>query len=79
VVTVHQITGKLAQLPRNDRGTIMVRQGKGQKDRMVPIGERAIAWIERYINEVRPILEAGDSEGNTPFLTDGGKPSRRTK
>ena len=32
-----------------DRGTIMVRQGKGQKDRMVPIGERALAWIERYV------------------------------
>ncbi len=28
-----------------ERGTLMVRQGKGKKDRMVPIGERAIAWI----------------------------------
>ena len=36
------------------RGTIMVRLGKGQKDRMVPIGARAIAWIEKYIQEVRP-------------------------
>jgi integrase/recombinase XerD len=57
-----------------DRGTIMVRQGKGQKDRMVPIGERALAWIERYLEEVRFILEAGDTEGNTLFLTDVGKP-----
>ena len=37
----------------------MVRQGKAQKDRMAPIGEQAIAWIERYVNEVRPKLEAG--------------------
>lgn len=29
-----------------ERGTIMVRQGKGRKDRMVPIGERAIAWTQ---------------------------------
>ena len=57
-----------------DRGTIMVRQGKGQKDRMVPIGERALAWIERYVAEVRPLLEAGDTEGNTLFLTDLGQP-----
>ena len=32
-----------------ERGTVMVRQGKGKKDRMVPIGERALAWIERYL------------------------------
>ena len=57
-----------------DRGTIMVRQGKGQKDRMVPIGERALAWIERYVEEVRPILEAGDTEDNTLLLTDLGRP-----
>ena len=31
-----------------ERGTLMVRLGKGKKDRMVPIGERAIAWVERY-------------------------------
>ena len=59
-----------------DRGTIMVREGKGQKDRMVPIGERALAWIGRYVHEVRPLLESGDSEGHTLFLTDRGKPFR---
>ena len=62
-----------------DRGTIMVRQGKGQKDRMVPIGERALAWIERYVAQVRPILEAGDTEDNTLFLTDLGRPFRATR
>ena len=25
----------------------MVRQGKGKKDRVIPIGERALAWIEQ--------------------------------
>ena len=28
-----------------DRGLILVRQGKGKKDRYVPIGERAAAWL----------------------------------
>lgn len=30
--------------------------GKGSKERIVPIGELAIEWIERYIKESRPIL-----------------------
>jgi len=32
-----------------DRGLIVVRQGKGKKDRYVPIGERATAWLQKYI------------------------------
>src|SRR5262245_30889702 len=32
-----------------ERGTVTVRNGKGRKDRTVPIGERALSWIERYI------------------------------
>ena len=38
------------------RGTVFIRKGKGQKDRMVPIGERALSWIDRYLEEVRPQL-----------------------
>lgn len=30
------------------------RVGKGKKDRMVPTGERALAWVDKYIREVRP-------------------------
>ena len=37
-----------------ERGTVMIRQGKGSKDRMIPIGERALAWIQKYLDEVRP-------------------------
>ena len=36
------------------RETVMIRQGKGQKDRVAPIGRRALAWVLRYLNEVRP-------------------------
>jgi len=31
-----------------ERRTLHIRQGKGKKDRMVPVGSRAIAWLERY-------------------------------
>ncbi|WP_057896309.1 site-specific tyrosine recombinase XerD [Liquorilactobacillus oeni] len=30
--------------------------GKGQKERIIPIGDQAIHWLERYLNEVRPKL-----------------------
>jgi integrase/recombinase XerD len=39
-----------------ERGTMMIRLGKGKKDRVVPIGERAIAFVDRYVNEARPGL-----------------------
>jgi integrase/recombinase XerD len=34
-------------------GTVFVRQGKGKKDRMVPIGERALLWVGQYLDKVR--------------------------
>jgi len=46
-----------------DRGTIMIRQGKGKKDRMIPIGDRALAWIDKYLTEVRSELVAGIDDG----------------
>ena len=30
-----------------DRTTLTIRQGKGRKDRVIPIGERALAWIDK--------------------------------
>jgi integrase/recombinase XerD len=57
-----------------ERGTVVIRQGKGKKDRMIPIGERALAWINRYQVEVRPGLLVGDRAGDVLFLTHLGKP-----
>jgi integrase/recombinase XerD len=39
-----------------ERGTLMVRQGKDKKDRMILIGDRALAWLDKYLIEVRPTL-----------------------
>jgi len=35
------------------KGTLMVRNGKGGKDRVVPLGEEAIRWVKRYLKRVR--------------------------
>lgn len=49
---------ELANLHQSDldrtRGTLHVRLGKGKKDRFVPIGERAMAWVAKYEREARP-------------------------
>lgn len=55
-----------------DRGTLLVRQGKGRKDRMIPIGERALHWVQRYREEVRPDFACGADDG-TLFLTTLGE------
>jgi integrase/recombinase XerD len=54
------------------RRLVMVREGKGKRDRVVPIGERAAAWVEKYLQEARPRLLIGDTEAL--FLTDYGEP-----
>jgi len=56
-----------------ERGTVMIRQGKGKKDRMIPIGERALAWIDRYRETVRPELVVGRDHAML-FLTNTGEP-----
>lgn len=39
-----------------DKKLLAIRQGKGRKDRVVPVGERALSWIEKYLHDVRPLL-----------------------
>lgn len=55
-----------------DRGTLLIRLGKGKKDRMIPIGERAVAWVERYISDVRPTHVMKSAE-KALFLTATGE------
>src|SRR6185312_12417955 len=38
---------------------VHVRDGKGRKDRMIPLGEEAAHWIGRYLREARPELARG--------------------
>lgn len=55
------------------RGSLFVRQGKGARDRFVPIGERACSWVQRYLDGVRPGLEIRPHQ-TTLFLSMTGGP-----
>jgi integrase/recombinase XerD len=55
-----------------ERGTLLVRSGKGKKDRFVPIGARALAWIDKYLAEARPLL-ARHAETPLVFVTKNGR------
>jgi len=55
-----------------DRSVVFIREGKGQKDRYTPIGERALSWIEKYLVEVRSAHDCSRSE-NALFLTVYGE------
>ena len=55
-----------------DRGTVLIRKGKGKKDRMIPIGERALRWVEKYLTEARPELVV-EPDGGVLFLTGEGE------
>ncbi len=56
-----------------EREVLLVRLGKGKKDRVVPVGERALVWLRRYLDDVRPKLLVGPDEG-VLFLTGAGLP-----
>ena len=59
-------------------GALTVRGGKGGRDRVVPLGARAAAWLDRYLEEVRPVLVTGRDEGHC-FLTDFGEPFEKNR
>ena len=50
--------------------------GKGGKERLVPIGRRAIGAIAIYLRELRPSLERGEGKGLL-FLNSRGQPLSR--
>jgi len=52
-------------------GLVTVRQGKGKRDRVVPIGQRALAWLDLYLNSLRPEIAKKPDDGII-FLTSNG-------
>ena len=52
------ISLKVFHLALNE-GFLRVVEGKGAKERIVPLGEEALHWLERYLREARPELLKG--------------------
>jgi integrase/recombinase XerD len=64
----------LAQL-NISAGLVLVR-GKGNKERIVPLGEYASEWLQRYLAQSRPNL-VGEKWVDTLFVSRIGRPMTR--
>jgi integrase/recombinase XerD len=68
---------ELAGLQFNDldlpRRVLLVRCGKARKDRMVPMGERAARWVERYLASGRAQLLRDGPDAGWLFPGMGGR------
>lgn len=72
---------ELAKLTVQDldpsRGLVWIRQGKGRKDRLVPMTERAERWVEHYLVDVRAAWITGPDEGRL-FIRPPSRPLKNT-
>ena len=57
-----------------DEGTLKVVEGKGDRQRLVPIGDRALAWIKKYQTTVRERITFNRAHAPYLFLTLTGNP-----
>jgi integrase/recombinase XerD len=65
---------RLADLFRTEE--LLRVRGKGSKERLVPIGKPALQWLERYLQEVRPLLARPQSRDILFLNARGGQLSR---
>ena len=72
---VSELVGlKLTQVGMNE-GVVRV-MGKGSKERLVPLGEEAVAWLNHYLTKARPTL-IGAAKHQHVFLTQRHAPLTR--
>lgn len=73
-------TSELLNLELNDidlgNKQIMIRQGKGSKDRVVPIGEIARGYLEEYLDNWRVRIDT-DGRIKALFISKNGRKLRR--
>lgn len=55
------------------QGLVTIREGKGRRDRVVPVGDRALFWFEKYLNMTRPTI-VKQPDDSVMFLTSKGEP-----
>lgn len=67
-----ELCGLTLQSINHENGTVMICQGKGRKDRLIPVGERARRWVRRYEARSRPQL-ADVPASDALFLAKDGQ------
>ncbi|MGB9711891.1 MAG: site-specific tyrosine recombinase XerD [Dissulfurimicrobium sp.] len=67
------------RLDQIDRKLSYIRvSGKGEKERVVPIGETAVYWLDRYLKEARPCM-LGKAASFYVFTGRDGRPLTRQR
>ena len=72
---VSELTGLKRSQLAHDLSMVRI-VGKGSKERLVPMGDEAAAWLARYLRDVRPAL-AGGTKCDEVFLTQRRGPLTR--
>jgi integrase/recombinase XerD len=73
---VSELVGLTLRQVSFDMGVVRV-MGKGAKERLVPLGEEALAWMTRYLGEARSPLLAGRASEALFVTTRGGGMTRQ--
>ena len=74
---------RVSELTNLRLGDINLRQGvvrvfgKGSKERLVPMGEESISWLQGYLQETRPALLKKDLAQDIVFPSARGQPMTR--
>ncbi len=68
---VSEATGLSAGKVHLSEGLLRVR-GKGSKQRVIPLGDEALYWLERYLRESRPLLSNHLKQTDALFLSRRG-------
>jgi integrase/recombinase XerD len=69
----HELAGLKLTDVDDDRGVVTVRQGKGKRDRVIPIGDRACAWVKKWAVESRFQWVTEPDDGFV-FVSNDGTP-----
>ncbi len=67
---VSELVGLAVAQVSLDMGVVRV-MGKGSKERLVPLGEEALDWLRRYLEQARPVLLSGKLS-DALFVTQRG-------
>ncbi len=73
---VSELIGLTLTQLRPDMGLVQI-VGKGNKERVVPLGEEALYWLQQYLQQARGLLLGSRPAAAAVFLTARGEPMTR--